>query len=226
MANYRLTTRTFSRQWRRSKLYSDKEIRWLARKRNLTLKDERTAIQVLDRNAKVVAAFQQVDEAEAPHMRKKSNLYAALKLGLWLLCALPAAAQTYEEKVIAAVLMGEAWGEGTNGMTAVAEVIHQRSVDKQKTLLQIVTTHSGHIHAFSCLNGTSPSQLISKFKDEPDFQKALEIAKTACRTPDQLPGTTKHANHFTRTDETPWWAKNKKAVAVVGNHSFYRMERY
>jgi hypothetical protein len=38
--------------------------------------------------------------------------------------------QTYEEQAVAAILMGEAWSEGEPGMTAVAEVIHQRPKKK------------------------------------------------------------------------------------------------
>ena len=36
-------------------------------------------------------------------------------------------AQTYQEKVLAAVLVAEATGEGAQGMRAVAEVIRQRA---------------------------------------------------------------------------------------------------
>jgi hypothetical protein len=38
---------------------------------------------------------------------------------------------THQERAVAAVLMGEAWSEGIQGMTAVAEVIHQRAVEKK-----------------------------------------------------------------------------------------------
>ena len=34
---------------------------------------------------------------------------------------------TYGQQVVAAVLMAEAWGEGRDGMTAVAEVIRNRA---------------------------------------------------------------------------------------------------
>ena len=39
--------------------------------------------------------------------------------------------ETYQEKAIAAVLMGEAWSEGARGMTVVAEVIHQRAIENR-----------------------------------------------------------------------------------------------
>jgi hypothetical protein len=62
----------------------------------------------------------------------------------WLLsfclCGLGVAAhgQAHEEHALAAAVKGEAWSEGVRGMTAVAEVIHQRAVEKGWTPLQAV----------------------------------------------------------------------------------------
>src|SRR5208282_2837916 len=120
---------------------------------------------------------------------------------------LPALAQTYQEKAVAAVLMGEAWSEGSSGMTAVAEVIHQRAMDKDKPPLQVVGERHGYYHAFSCLNGTTINHLIWKFRDEPDFQEALQIAQMTCRNPNLLPGISRNADHYTKTSEHPYWAK-------------------
>lgn len=144
------------------------------------------------------------------------------------LCGLPLAAlpQTYQEKAIAAVLMGEAWSEGAKGMAAVAEVIHQRAMEKGRTPLQIVAAHRGRIHAFSCVNGTSLDRLIRKFSREPDFQEALQLAETVCQFPDRLPGVAMSANHYTRATERPVWAKGKQPVAVIGRHAFYRLKHY
>ena len=134
-------------------------------------------------------------------------------------------AQTYEEHAIAAVLMGEAWSEGTQGMTAVAEVIHQRSKDKRWTPLRVVTSSRGRVHAFSCLNGTTIDQLISKFKVQPDYEKALQIAKVTCQNPATLPGITKEADHYSRVEERPYWAKGQQPVAIIGRHAFYKLNR-
>ena len=123
--------------------------------------------------------------------------------------------QTYEEQAVAAVLMGEAWSEGVQGMTAVAEVIHQRAKDKGWTPLQVVTSHRGRTHAFSCLNGKTIEQLISKFKSEREYKEALQIAQTVCQNPAQLPGLTKAADHFSRADEQPYWAKGQIGRAHV-----------
>jgi spore germination cell wall hydrolase CwlJ-like protein len=144
------------------------------------------------------------------------------------LCGLPLAAptQTYQEKAVAAVLMGEAWSEGAKGMAAVAEVIHQRAMEKGRTPLQVVAAYRGRIHAFSCINGTSLDRLIRKFSREPDYQQALRLAETVCQFPDRLPGVAMSANHYTRVTERPVWAKGKRPVAVIGRHAFYRLKHY
>lgn len=134
------------------------------------------------------------------------------------LCGLPLAApaQTFEEKAVAAVLMAEAWSEGMPGMTAVAEVIHQRAVEKAQAPLQVVSAARGQFHAFSCLNGTTLERLVGRFDGIPDYQRALQLAQTVCQTPALLPGLAKSANHYTRATEHPYWSKGKRPVAVIG----------
>ena len=144
------------------------------------------------------------------------------------ICALPLAASagTYEERAIASVLMGEAWSDGRPGMTAVAEVIHQRTVEKKEAPFQVISAHRGRVHAFSCLNGTTINQLIEKFDIQPGYNDALQLAKLVCRSPERLPGMACSANHYTRVDERPYWARGKRPVAIIGNHAFYRLEHY
>jgi N-acetylmuramoyl-L-alanine amidase len=134
-------------------------------------------------------------------------------------------AQTAEQQVVAAVLMGEAWCQGSTGMMAVGEVIHQRCVKQGKTPMQVVTAGRSGVHAFSCLNRTSPEALIRKFREVPDFQIALEVARMVCCAPQQLPGITRQATHYSRAVEKPWWARGSKPVAIVGDHAFYRLGR-
>jgi spore germination cell wall hydrolase CwlJ-like protein len=135
---------------------------------------------------------------------------------------LNALAVTYEEQAVAAVLMGEAWADGRPGMTAVAEVIHQRALEKSRAPIQVISAN----RAFSCLNGTTLNRLIWKFSQQPDYQQALQLAQLACQAPGLLPGLSNSANHFTRTSEHPYWAKGHHPVAIVGRHAFYRLEHY
>jgi spore germination cell wall hydrolase CwlJ-like protein len=139
---------------------------------------------------------------------------------------LKALAVTYEERAVSAVLMGEAWSDGQRGMTAVAEVIHQRAVEKRQAPLQVVSACRGRTHAFSCLNGTTLDRLIGKFSIQPGYEKALQLAQIVCQNPERLPGLANFANHFTRASERPYWARGKRPVAIVGRHAFYRLEHY
>ena len=122
--------------------------------------------------------------------------------------------------------MAEAWSEGVRGMTAVAEVIQQRSLEKGRTPLQTVAARKGRIHAFSCLNGTTLDALIGKFGAERDYHQALALAARVRQGAGALPGIARSANHFTRTDERPVWARGILPVAIIGNHAFYRIKRY
>ncbi len=146
----------------------------------------------------------------------------------YFLCGLPLTVlgSTYEERAVASVLMGEAWCEGAPGMTAVAEVIHQRTVDKKQTPLQIITVHHGKVHAFSCLNGTTVDNLIDKFSVQPAYACALHIAQVLCEVPAALPGIANSADHFTRVDERPYWARGKRPVAIIAQHAYYKLKHY
>jgi hypothetical protein len=61
--DYRLTNRTFSREWRRSKRYSDHELRWLARRRGFLVRYVGDALQVyLKATGKTVAHFEPIQK--------------------------------------------------------------------------------------------------------------------------------------------------------------------
>lgn len=135
---------------------------------------------------------------------------------LMLSCA---RAATWEEQVVAAVITGEARGEGRQGMVAVGEVIRQRSSERKQTPYQVVTTRK----AFSSKGGMTSVQTVRRYSKEPEYATALEVAKLVCRTPERLPGITRQANAFDGKHRNPWWARKAKRVAVIGNHAFYRL---
>jgi hypothetical protein len=126
---------------------------------------------------------------------------------------------TYGQQVVAAVLMAEAWGEGRDGMTAVAEVIRKRADEWDMSPLAVVK----RLKHFSCLNGTRPESLLKKFHRKPDFVLALEIARIVYNTPQSLPGFSRGATHFHDHSMTPYWASGQRPVAIIGNLSFYRL---
>ena len=137
---------------------------------------------------------------------------------LWAGFVMPGSAATYGQKVVAAVLLAEARGEGQTGMQAVAEVIRRRADDQGTTPLGVVKPG-----AFSSLNGKTHDQIVRQFENHPLFPQALEIARMTYNEPHKLKNLTRGANHFTKKQETPYWAINQTPVVVIGNHAFYRL---
>jgi spore germination cell wall hydrolase CwlJ-like protein len=131
-----------------------------------------------------------------------------------------AKAQTDQQK-ITAVLLAEARGEGVIGMSAVAEVIHQRSLERHWTCLKVVTQH----HAFSCLNKTTPEKLYEQRRHDPELAAAMGISAILLWHPENITHHTRGANHYHATTmaKPPLWAIGKKPTAVIGHHAFYRL---
>jgi N-acetylmuramoyl-L-alanine amidase len=127
--------------------------------------------------------------------------------------------QTWQDYAVAAVICGEAANQGHDGMKAVAEVIQTRSAIKQRTPYQTITRPS----AFSSLNGTTVQALVQKWQIQPGYAEAVKLSMNI----GHITGDITHgATHFTRSSERPYWAIHKRPVAVVGQHSFYRLSRW
>ena len=144
------------------------------------------------------------------------RLHAAL--GLVVLLTAPCGAASFDQRLIAAVLMAEAQGEGIVGMTAVGEVIANRSAKRRKPPGLVVR----EAHQFSPLNRTTPRELVSRYEKMPLYQEALRIANTVIQTPAALPGLTAGADHFESIRAPiPRWARGRRPTAVVGGHRFW-----
>ena len=124
---------------------------------------------------------------------------------------------TYGQRIVAAVLMGEARGEGEIGMTAVVEVIRNRASEANRSPLAIVLTKG----EFSCLNDTTPEALYQRLCRMKTFPMALRIAKTCYNTPELLPNVTQGATFFHQTQSNPPWLTDVRPVTTIGNHRFY-----
>ena len=139
-------------------------------------------------------------------------------LGLVLLLTASCGAASFDERLIAAVLIAEARSEGIVGMTAVGEVIANRARKRQMPPGSVVR----QAHQFSPLNRTKPRELILRYEKEPLYREALRIAKTVVKTPAELPGFAAGADHFEHIRAPiPRWARGQKPVAVVGGHRFW-----
>jgi spore germination cell wall hydrolase CwlJ-like protein len=132
-----------------------------------------------------------------------------------------APSSTYGQRIVAAVLMGEARGEGEVGLTAIAEVVRNRAIEHARTPLEVVCRKG----AFSCLNGKTPEQLYRQHCRSPLFKTALRIAKTVYNSPEQLPDTTRGATFYDHKGASPPWLPEVRLVAIIGQHAFYVARR-
>lgn len=130
-----------------------------------------------------------------------------------------------EDELLARVLWGEARGEGTAGMQAVAGVILNRVAnprwwghDLRSVLLQPAQ--------FSCLLPGDPNlgKLLSVTEADPAYRIARSIARQAVAG--ELTDTTGGADHYlvTSIQAQTKWARGRTPVAVIGRHSFFRLE--
>lgn len=132
-----------------------------------------------------------------------------------------------ETDTLARTIWGEARGEGTAGMQAVANIIMNRlKVAKDKGGFWWGSDIIAICH--------KPFQFSTWNHDDPNRQKALNITEediyfiTAKRLARRavynvLPDITKGADHYHVTGITPIWTKGEKPIHVIGNHIFYKL---
>ena len=119
-------------------------------------------------------------------------------------------------EVVAAVLVAEAGGErdAVRSMRAVREVIQTRAGQQRRSEVAVVTARL----QFSCLNGTTPAQLVARARQHPRWPAALELARAPVPV-----ASVGQADHYHALTVRPVWASGQRPVAVVGNHAFFRL---
>lgn len=131
-----------------------------------------------------------------------------------------------DQSALALTILGEARGEGTEGMIAVAWTILNRLAKKTwygNTIKNVClkSTSSG-IHQYSCWNAGDPSftHLMDLPDDDKSYINAVSIADSVINGDAKDP--TLGATHYFRTGiPTPYWAKNKTPCVIIGHHQFY-----
>ncbi len=128
-----------------------------------------------------------------------------------------------ETDTLARTIWGEARGEGSMGMQAVAAVVHNRlAVSKQKgkfwwgnSIIEICQKP----YQFSCWNRDDPNyrKVLNVDKRDRIFAKALDIAGTCMADP------TDGATHYHAAGVFPYWSRHQKPTATIGHHIFYRI---
>lgn len=137
----------------------------------------------------------------------------------------------YDDLVVdtlARTLWGEARGEGTQGMEAVAAVILNR--------VKTATAKGGKYwwgndiisvcqkpYQFSCWNRSDPNYRVLQSVTEKDlhFATAVRIARRAVAG--VLSDVTRGADHYHARAVSPDWAQGKVPTVTIRNHVFYKL---
>jgi len=137
--------------------------------------------------------------------------------------------------VMALTVLGEARGETIKGQHAVCHVIFNRYKNPRwwsrnardgiadDTLAAVCKDP----YQFSCWNPNDPNFAKLTSESIKQLQIFTSIRET-CRSVlnGQVPDPTGGADHYcvTKIAKNTRWAKGRKPIAVIGNHSFYRIE--
>jgi len=124
---------------------------------------------------------------------------------------------TAEILVIALTILGEARGEGFEGMAGVASVIQTRTIERKQTATQVCLAPK----QFSFWNGGVSEAKKQELLKNPQANNAIRLAKLVAdkRMPDVVNG----ANHYHTFQVSPKWSKGEATVATIRNHKFYRL---
>lgn len=129
-----------------------------------------------------------------------------------------------EEEILAYTLLGEAAGEGREGMAAVMHVIQNRANSGRfpSGLKDVALQKSGGTYQFDAWRRDLPSQFS---KDSAEFKRALEVVRdvTSGRVADPTGGALHYyANTGANAIPRPYWFNPEAAEGPVqiGNHVF------
>jgi N-acetylmuramoyl-L-alanine amidase len=133
-----------------------------------------------------------------------------------------------EVDTLARTIWGEARGEGSAGMQAVACVILNRLHISQErngfwwgnNLIEICQKP----YQFSCWNKDDPNRkkmMQVTSQEDLHFASAVRIARRGIYA--SLQDLTGGSDHYHAVSVMPYWAKYEKPICVIGNHIFYRL---
>ena len=124
---------------------------------------------------------------------------------------------TYNQKIVAMTIVGEARGEGKLGMYAVGAVIAQRVIAWKKTPVQVCLKKS----QFSCWNPNDPNRAkLPKLLNTPEGEYAKQLAVHLYSLDRAHFG---YADHYCHVKQNPYWIKGEKTITAIKNHKFYKL---
>jgi len=124
---------------------------------------------------------------------------------------------TAELFIVALTILGEARGEGMEGMAGVASVIQTRMIERKQSASQVCLSPK----QFSFWNGGVSEATKRKLLATAQGKDALYLADLVVHK--QLQSIVKGANHYHAISVAPKWARDAKLVATIRNHKFYKL---
>ena len=124
---------------------------------------------------------------------------------------------TAEILVIALTILGEARGEGFEGMAGVASVIQTRAIERKQTASQVCLAPK----QFSFWNGGVSEAKKQELLKNPQAYNAIRLAKLVAEK--RMPDVVNGANHYHTFQVSPKWSRGERVVATIRNHKFYRL---
>lgn len=130
---------------------------------------------------------------------------------------------------VAKTLYGEARGEGTQGMQAVANVIANRTqADGFPSTFSDVVLQKSQFSVWNPITGGSADSsiiadyntMVSATSSDAQYAQALSIANQAVAG--TLPDITNGATNYYAGSTPPYWAKTMTVTAVIGNQTFLK----
>ena len=119
--------------------------------------------------------------------------------------------------IVALTLLGEARGEGIEGMAGVASVIQTRATERHQTPAQVCLAPK----QFSFWNGKHTEAEKAKLLANPQGENALRLARLVCSG--KMPDVVNGANHYHALSVHPKWATASKQTKQINNHKFYKL---
>jgi hypothetical protein len=147
-------------------------------------------------------------------------------------------ALTYEERIVALTILGEARGEGKVGMYAVGCVIQKRVIMRKFSSPAKVCLEPWQFSVWNAGRGKvkKESELYHLWKSS-SMQYARKLARDICKKDLLLTDVTGGADHYCTLTTKPYWSfktvikdgkKVRKAItpsATIGNHKFYNLKQ-
>ncbi len=132
---------------------------------------------------------------------------------------------TKSQEVVAKTILGEARGEGKAGMYAVACVIAQRAIVRNKTPKQICEQPS----QFSFWTKDKRTTLDDRNRAaverlmKHDIEIVLYAKSLAVHIMNLDRSYTSYADHYCTVNCNPYWVRGRKPVKIIGHHKFFKL---